>query len=272
MSRAPVPPSFGAESFSCPHCGALAHQKWFKVIPESFERGAKPHVLTPEVANNMRKQAKASDDDADDNADEKENNHVRALLTRFAKNEVTYFSKKYSSQSYWEMVNVTFSQCHSCDGFAIWIKDGIVFPSHDVAILPHDDMPNDVKTDFVEAAEIVNKSPRGAAALLRLAIQKLMPHLEEGGKDLNTAIGNLVKKGLDQKVQQALDVVRVTGNNAVHPGELDLKDDNATAMQLFALVNIIVQSTISAKTQIEAMYASLPPGALKAIEKRDGSA
>ena len=268
MSRAPVPPSFGAESFSCPHCGALAHQQWFKVIPESFERGAKPQVLTQEVADNIgKKTAEASDDVAE----ERENNNLRAMLTRFEKNEVTYFTKRFSSQSHWEMVNVTFSQCHSCDGFAIWIKDGIVFPSHDVAILPHDDMPNDVKTDFVEAAEIVNKSPRGAAALLRLAIQKLIPHLEEGGKDLNTAIGNLVKKGLDQKVQQALDVVRVTGNNAVHPGELDLKDDNATAMQLFALVNIIVQSTISAKAQIEAMYASLPQGALKAIEKRDGS-
>jgi hypothetical protein len=38
-----------------------------------------------------------------------------------------------------------------------------------------------------------------------------------------------------------------------------LKDDKATAMQLFALINIIVQSSISAKAQIEAMYASLPP-------------
>jgi hypothetical protein len=42
-----------------------------------------------------------------------------------------------------------------------------------------------------------------------------------------------------------------------------LKDDKATAMQLFALISIIVQSTISAKTQIEAMYASLPPPHLR---------
>jgi Domain of unknown function (DUF4145) len=266
MSRAPVPPSLGADSFSCPHCGALAHQNWFKVIPESFESGGRPQVLTPELSNKLRKKLETSSDDEDEDKDDK---HLRALLTRFEKNEVTYFTRRHSSQSYWEMVNVAFSQCHSCDGFAIWVKDGLVFPSHDVAILPHDDMPNDVKTDFVEAAEIVSKSPRGAAALLRLAIQKLMPHLEEGGDNLNASIANLVKKGLDKKVQQALDVVRVTGNNAVHPGELDLKDDTATAMQLFALVNIIVQSTISAKTQIEAMYASLPSGALKAIEKRD---
>src|SRR5262249_8426724 len=120
----------------------------------------------------------------------------------------------------------------------------------------HEDMPPDVRTDFVEAAEIVDKSPRGAAALLRLAIQKLMPHLGESGKDLNTAIGNLVKKGLDQRVQKAFDIVRVTGNNAVHPGELDLKDDKATAIQLFMLVNIVVQSTISTKARIEEMYAS----------------
>jgi hypothetical protein len=115
----------------------------------------------------------------------------------------------------------------------------------------------------------VHRSPRGAAALLRLAIQKLMPHLGEDGGNLNGSIANLAKKGLDRRVQQALDVVRVTGNNAVHPGELDLRDDAATATQLFALVNIIVQSTISAKAQIEAMYATLPEGALKAIEKRD---
>jgi len=30
-------------------------------------------------------------------------------------------------------------------------------------------------------------------------------------------------------------------------------------MQLFALINIIVQLSISAKAQIEAMYARLPP-------------
>jgi hypothetical protein len=246
MSRAPVPPSLGADSFSCPHCGALAHQHWFKAIPDSYGRGKRPSIFTSEIANDWKKKFKKEADEDDDDRDHKS---LLAFLSRFEKNAVTYFTNKYSSNSTWEMVNVAFSQCHSCGGFAIWVRDGLVFPSHDIAI--------------------VHRSPRGAAALLRLAIQKLMPHLGEDGGNLNGSIANLAKKGLDRRVQQALDVVRVTGNNAVHPGELDLRDDAATATQLFALVNIIVQSTISAKAQIEVMYATLPEGALKAIEKRD---
>lgn len=261
MSRAPVSPTLGADNFSCPHCGALAHQNWFKVVPESFQDDRTAMVCTPEIAAKLKKTLK-------ENEGEDRTNLVE-FLVRFEKNDVTYINNQQPSYSRWEMINLNLSRCHSCKGFAIWVKDSIVFPSHDVAILPHDDMPADIKPDFIEAAEIVDKSPRSAAALLRLAIQKLMPHLDERGDNLNASIANLVKKGLDKKVQQALDVVRVTGNSAVHPGELDLKDDKATATQLFALVNIIVQSTISANAQIEAMYATLPPGALKAIERRD---
>jgi hypothetical protein len=267
MSRAPVPPSLAAASFSCPHCGAHADQHWFKVIPDSYRKDSIPRVCTATVIDALIKKLENKRDDEED--DDRDNKGMREFIGRIEKNEVTYFINSTSSNSVWEMVNLNLSRCHSCKGFTIWVKDGIIYPAHDVAILPHEDMPADIKPDFIEAAEIVDKSPRSAAALLRLAIQKLMPHLEENGDNLNASIANLVKKGLDKKVQQALDVVRVTGNNAVHPGELDLKDDKATATQLFALVNIIVQSTISAKTQIEAMYAALPPGALRAIDKRD---
>ncbi|TQF33804.1 DUF4145 domain-containing protein [Bradyrhizobium sp. UNPA324] len=259
MSRAPVHPTLGANSFSCAHCEALADQHWFKVVPESFKKDTTPRLCTPEVAAKA-KQTIAAQDDRDDDETDPKHQGLLDMLARFEKNEVTYFVNRCSSQSSWEMVNLHLSQCHSCKGFMVWVKDRIVYPAHEVALLPHDDMPANIKPDFIEAAEIVDKSPRSAAALLRLAIQKLMAHLGEGGDNLNACIANLVKKGLDRKVQQALDIVRVTGNNAVHPGELDLKDDQATAMQLFSLVNIIVQSTISASAQIEAMYASLPPG------------
>jgi uncharacterized protein DUF4145 len=119
---------------------------------------------------------------------------------------------------------VKFSKCENCGGNCIWVQDALVFPDRTNAPAPNIDMPSEVRADYEEAARIYNKSPRGAAALLRLAIQKLMVHLGEGGKNINDDIKALVAKGLPQQIQQALDVVRVTGNNAVHPGQIDAND------------------------------------------------
>jgi len=145
----------------------------------------------------------------------------------------------------------------------------MVFPLTGGAPLANPDMPDEVKKDYEEARSIVSSSPRAAAALLRLAIQKLCKHLGEKGKDLNTDIANLVKKGLRSKVQRALDVVRVIGNNAVHPGEIDIRDDEETARKLFTLVNIIVYSMISEKKEIEGLYEKLPETAKKQIKQRN---
>lgn len=145
----------------------------------------------------------------------------------------------------------------------------MVYP--EVAIeQPNADLPTDVVQDYSEASGVLQKSPRSAAALLRLAVQKLCIALDEKGKDLNTDIGNLVKKGLPTKVQQALDVVRVVGNNAVHPGQLDLRDNPEVANSLFRLVNLIAEKMISEPQEIEEIYSKLPETNLKQIDERDG--
>ena len=167
------------------------------------------------------------------------------------------------------MANCALSQCYSCKGFAVWIEGGLVYPAHRFAVEPHEAMPANIKTDFVEAASIMDTSPRGAAALLRLCIQKLTIYLGEPGDNLNADIGALVKKGLQTEVQQALDIVRVTGNNAVHPGTIDLKDDKDTAATLFELVNMIVERMIAAPEKIKEMFGKFPPGAIEGIKKRD---
>jgi hypothetical protein len=100
---------------------------------------------------------------------------------------------------------------------------------------------------------------------------ELVEDLGEKGKDLNTDIGNLVKKGLGVQIQQALDSVRVVGNNAVHPGEFDVTDDRETANTLFECMNLIVEQMISQPRRMRELYAKLPQGARDQIEVRDTS-
>ncbi len=167
------------------------------------------------------------------------------------------------------MEDTEIAVCTRCGKKSLWLHGDMIHPAATPPSAPNPDLPSDVKRDYDEAGTIVARSPRGAAALLRLAIQKLCVHLGETGKDLNTDIANLVKKGLDPRIQKALDVVRVVGNNAVHPGELDIKDDEATALKLFELVNVIAENLITRPREIERLFTALPAGAKKAIEERD---
>jgi hypothetical protein len=261
MAGKEVAPQLGLDSYSCPHCGALAHQVWFLLYLDTFERGQKPSVIplqvVKEFASVTRKDGEAK-------------KLANALLERFEKNEVTFETKDHSSNSRSRMMNMFLSRCHACDGFAVWIKDKLAWPTHSLKIEPHPDIPANVKDDFIEAAGIAETSPRGSAALSRLIIQKLMVDLGESGKDINADIASLVQKGLEVEIPQALDVVRVVGNHAVHPGKIDLKDDVGTALALLQLINLVIERRIATQKRIVEMFKTLPPGALKQIEGQDG--
>lgn len=168
-----------------------------------------------------------------------------------------------------EVEDLAIAYCARCKKYSIWHEEQMVYPIASGAPLPHTDLPNEIRSDYEEARAIVSQSPRGAAALLRLAIQKLCSYLGEEGKNINKDIGNLVEKGLPSKIQKALDIVRVIGNNAVHPGQMDLKDDTETAGSLFKLVNMIVEETITRSRELDELYDSLPEGSREAIERRD---
>lgn len=158
--------------------------------------------------------------------------------------------------------------CSHCEKSTFWIMDTMYYPDTGTAQFPNPEMPDSVKKLYLEAASIQIKSPRGAAALLRLGIQLLCKELGEVGKNINDDIASLVKKGLPEIVQQSLDIVRVTGNDAVHPGQIDT-DDPSTVAQLFNLTNIIVEYQIALPKKVSGMYSGLPSDKVTAIKNRD---
>lgn len=172
-------------------------------------------------------------------------------------------------------INLQRGRCTHCEGDVIWLIESetegveMIYPRVSNAPMPNKDMPETCRKDYLEAREICNQSPRGAAALLRLCIQKLCIHLGESGKNINNDIAELVKKGLPVQIQQALDVVRVVGNNAVHPGEISVEDDLTLVLNIFQLINMIVDNRITQPKKISELYSSLPSGALNGIKKRD---
>jgi hypothetical protein len=175
----------------------------------------------------------------------------------------------WGSRSLNPMQKVWVAQCSVCYKEVIFLDDGLIWPAESEAPTPNVSMPPDVAADFEEARQIYLRSPRGAAALLRLALQKLCAHLGVPG-DINSSIGTLVAEGrISNTIQQALDSLRVIGNEAVHPGTLDLKDDPGTALKLFKLLNIIVEKTIAEPAHIAEIFGNLPPAKLKGIADRD---
>ena len=165
---------------------------------------------------------------------------------------------------------LTIGRCHCCGKKIIWVDNDYVYPNI-VADEVNPDLPESVKQLYNEAGLIYNQSPRAACALLRLAIDRLCNELGETDRDINKNIGALVEKGLPKKVQQALDVVRVVGNKAVHPGVIAFDvDDTNTAKTLMRLINMIGQSMITDPKEIEDMYNQLPESAKESIERRDG--
>jgi hypothetical protein len=262
MVKKSVSPSIREVAFDCPHCGAYTTQTWYDLYASERSTEAR----TPGIPDHDVLERIQADKDMPGDTKERLLQFYKKWLSGFV-----YLRKKETgTYSTLDVYNLNLSQCFSCGEFSVWIHDRPVFPATMEGPPPNPDLPDAVRLDYEEAGRILNLSPRGSAALLRLAIQKLCAALDEKGKNIDDDIASLVKKGLSPLVQKALDAVRVIGNEAVHPGSLDLKDDRDTATRLFNLVNLIAEQMISNPKHVEEMYRKLPEGKRKAIEKRDG--
>jgi hypothetical protein len=224
-----IEPQLGAESFSCPYCNTVAHQDWYSLFLKP-ENAAEVRVLTPEAVNALR-QGDAQRDNI------KENDQ---FVERLQKNALTYEYQKHPHPLKVKMANLHISNCHSCNGFSLWVGRLLAFPTR------IDKTPELVEEDVEEATAILNEFPRGATALMRVCIQKLVPLLQDNGKELNRRVSSLVRKGLEMEMQQAMDVLQLLRSDPVHSGQLESHADNKkTALRFLDSLKEVLERRMS---------------------------
>jgi hypothetical protein len=254
-----IPPSHGMLAFHCIHCDVLAKQEWYVVGIDRLDRHESPRDSWEKAMVESEPHEAASD-------------HILSeyyeLKNRF---EAEQPAIAMASLGGLQVVNASFVRCSHCNGLSFWVGENLEWPSRGAVPIPNPDLDEPIKKVYEEAGSILDRSPRGAAALLRLAIQMLCKQLNEKGENINEDIKSLIKQGLPARIQQALDIVRVTGNNAVHPGTMNLDDDRKTASQLFTLVNLIAHDRLTQPQLIQELFNDLPQTARHAIQKRDAT-
>lgn len=167
---------------------------------------------------------------------------------------------------------LAFLDCDGCGERILFAEEDIIYPEPRPAVgEPNSHLNDEIKADYLEAASILKKSPRASSALLRLCLMKLMKQLSLSG-DLNEDIRKLVRKGLDTQVQEACDSLRVIGNKAVHPGTLDVGDNEDVARGLFDLLNFIADQMITQPEKRSELFEKLVPSTVKdQIRRRDAT-
>ena len=243
-------PEYGNKKFQCPHCNTVASQEWF-------------------TANNAGRTATGII------------HHLylnyRPSISDYAQEYIASFLKEIDrgfQNNFYDFVPKGFSvaTCSSCGDFTLWVNKEIVYPKKTTLPPPNEDLNEDIKALYLEASSILVDSPKGATALLRLALQKLLEQIGKSGKNINNDIKSLVAEGLSPKIQQALDLLRVIGNNAVHPGQINLDDNTEIAQKLFGILNFIAEELITKPKELEDLYADLIPSDTQDhIKQRDGT-
>ncbi len=243
-------PTIDKESFTCPHCSIIAQQHWtddLKLLNDFFQ------LIS----------------DRSDTYAVNYNPH-RALIFK----DVFEDHRKNLLPRYTQIVNrgFIFSKCSHCNQHSVWQGKEMIYPLKSSMPLPNEDMPEGAKEIYEEARQVEPSSSRAAAALLRVCLEKITEHLGETTGNLYTRIKNLKKQGLDDRVINSLNAVRIIANEGgAHAGQIDLdgEDNKDIVFRLFKLVNYIVSRMISDPNEADSIFDALPENKKEGIKKRD---
>jgi Domain of unknown function (DUF4145) len=140
------------------------------------------------------------------------------------------------------------AQCVLCGGRSYWISGEMVWPHPTLGLPPPDDLPEDLHALYNEARAVAPISPRSAAALLRLLVDRLIASLGAPDGTLSERIASLATGGyLPTQVVEGLTACRVHGPEALPPGQIDpdTEDDPGVVLLLCRLVDSIVDTAIT---------------------------
>lgn len=230
---------YGKKSFNCPHCFVFAQQKW----------------------NQVRSQSETIVDSVGDR-----------ILNEYYEIEKGTGITHYRDRDMLPSSILAFCICQSCKKPSLWYKNSLVYPIQNAVEDPNPLMPPEVMEIYNEARSVLNLSPRSSAALLRLGLEKLLPYLGAKKGNINQMIKQLVQeRKVIGKLQEAMDTLRVVGNDAVHPGLIDLegRDNRDVSLALFKILNFIVAETLESDETINELYSLIPEGPMKGIKDRE---
>lgn len=232
-------PSHGSSSFVCPHCQTQAQQIWAESIwVQSEGRGGSTAWNTLDRSE-----------------------------CYVCENETIWRRSPYNGP----IVSGGLNPKETTETESEWT---ILWPPSTAGERAHEMLPERLDDVYEEARAVAAVSPRAAAALLRLLTEDLVQQIAVSKVSLNDNIGALVRAGrLGPEEQQMADYLRITGNRAVHPGQVE--DDGGEVCRrthlMFAFINLLVERFIALPARTAAAYAQLPEGARRAIETRDAS-
>jgi len=147
----------------------------------------------------------------------------------------------------------------------------MIYPNHTIVEPPNPDMPSDIQALYNEARSIANLSSKSAAALLRLALEKLLIHVGAKKGRIDDMIQDLINKKVisaSGSVRKALDSLRLIGNAGVHPTGINLDEDPNAALALFKVINFVVEKLITEEKEMEEIYALVPKDKRESLDTR----
>lgn len=230
-------PNYRDNKFQCPHCNTVATQEWF----DADDAGSTAINIINHLYLNYRSSIESF-------YQKTIIQFLNVIDNELQKNLYQFCPKGFSVAT-----------CSSCEEFTLWVNEEIIYPKKTTVPVPNEDLDENIKALYIEASNILIDSPKGATALLRLALQMLLKQIGKDGKKINDDIKELVSEGLSPTIQQALDLLRVVGNNAVHPGQINLDDNAEIAQKLFSILNFIADELITKPKELESLYVDLIP-------------